>query len=155
MCLRYCVLGFAAHSNISGVDCLLMMTAFWMMTTTNSWVTVQISRSVQTSSTISCETPIYIILYVLRDVRTLFMYYFWEIRYILLYCFDKTLLRSFWAPACVWSYILKKLMLPISMLMSYLLVEIVFWKWYQMFLISAAIKWLRKLNIEFSIVKNE
>ena len=22
MCLRYCVLGFAAHSNISGVDCV-------------------------------------------------------------------------------------------------------------------------------------
>ena len=32
--------------------------------------------SVQNSSTISYETPIYVILYVLRDVRTLFMYYF-------------------------------------------------------------------------------
>ena len=35
-----------------------------------------ILRRVQASSTIRCETPIYIILYVLRDVRTLFMYYF-------------------------------------------------------------------------------
>ena len=54
----------------------LMTTALWMMIATFSWVTVPISRSVQTSSTISCETPVYIILYVLRDVRTLFMYYF-------------------------------------------------------------------------------
>ena len=34
-------------------------------------------------------------------------------------------------------------------------VEIVFWKWYQMFLLSAAIKCLRKLIIDFSIIKNE
>ena len=54
----------------------LMTAAVWMTPATISWVTVQISRSVQASSTISCETPIYIILYVLRDVRTLFMYYF-------------------------------------------------------------------------------
>ena len=73
----------------------LMMTALWMMTTTFSWVMALISRSVQINSTISYETPIYIILYVLRDVRTLFMYYFLGIRYILLYCFDDTLLRSF------------------------------------------------------------
>ena len=54
----------------------LMMTALWMMTATISWVMATISRSVQISSTISCETPIYVILYVLRDVRTLFIYYF-------------------------------------------------------------------------------
>ena len=60
-----------------------------------SWVLAPISRSVQTSSTIRCETPIYIILYVLRGVRTLFMYYFLGIRYFLLYCYDNTLLRSF------------------------------------------------------------
>ena len=34
-------------------------------------------------------------------------------------------------------------------------VETVFWKWYQMFLLSAAIKCLRKLIIEFSVIKNK
>ena len=47
-----------------------------MITATISWVVAPISRSVQISSTISYKTPIYVILYVLRDVRTLFMYYF-------------------------------------------------------------------------------
>ena len=71
------LLGFVAHSIITGIDCLLMMTALWMMTAMNSWVTVQFSRSVQTSSMISYDTPIHIILYVLRDVRIFsFMYYF-------------------------------------------------------------------------------
>ena len=67
------MLGFTAHSIISGVDCPSVDDYF---IDANSWVTVQFSRSVQASSTISCETPIYIILYILRDVRTLFMYYF-------------------------------------------------------------------------------
>ena len=34
-------------------------------------------------------------------------------------------------------------------------VETVFCKWYQMFLLSVATKYLRKLIIEFSIIKNE
>ena len=39
----------------------------------------------------------------------------------------------FWAPACAWLYILMKFMLPISIFMSYQLVETVVCKWYQMF----------------------
>ena len=106
---------------------LLMVTALWMMTATISWVTVQISRSLQTSSTISCDTSIYIILYVLRDVRTLFMYYFE--RSDTLFYIDLIIL--FWdlLGACVRMIIhLMKLIFPISMFMSYLLVETVFWK---------------------------
>ena len=68
MCLRYCVLGFAAHSIISGVD--ISDDDCCMDDECNDFM------GYGTSSTISCETPIYIILYVLRDIRTLFMYYF-------------------------------------------------------------------------------
>ena len=46
-------------------------------------------------------------------------------------------------------------MLPISMFINYLLVETVCCKWYQMLLLSAAIKCLRKLIKEFSVIKNE
>ena len=109
------------------VASLWMMTALWMTTATISWVTVQISRGVQASFTISYEMSIYVILYVLRDVRTLFMYYFLGIRYILLYCFDKTLWDLL--GACVRMIILlMKFMLSTSMFMNYLLVKIVFWK---------------------------
>ena len=104
----------------------LTMTTVWMTTATISWVLALILRSVQASSTIRCEKPIYIILYVLRDVRTLFMYYFLGIRDILLYCFDNTPFEIFLAPACARSYILIKLMLSISMFMSYQLIETVF-----------------------------
>ena len=75
MCLCYCVLGFAAHSNISGDDSDCGYPSDMDLYDYLGYGT-DFSRSVQTSTTISCETPVCIILYVLRDVRTLFMYYF-------------------------------------------------------------------------------
>ena len=76
MCLRYCTLGFAAHSIISGIDCVSDDDCFMDDDRYVFMGYALISRRVLINSTISCETPIYVSLYVLRDVRTLFMYYF-------------------------------------------------------------------------------
>ena len=67
-----------------------------MMTTKFSWPMASISRSVQASSTIRYKTPIYIILYVLRDVRTLLCTIFEGSETFFYIVSIILLLRSFW-----------------------------------------------------------
>ena len=162
MCLRIhvayaCVTVYWASQLILSFQVLivfLMMTAIWMTTATISWVTVQISRSVQTSSTISCETPIYIILYVLRDVRTSFCTIFRGSNtffYIVLIILFDILLG-----ACVCmiifydrTYFIGFYVYELFACRSSIL------KMVSNFLLSTAIKCLSKPIIELSVIKNE
>ena len=153
MCSRYCVLGFAAHSIISGVDCICwwwLLYGWWPLRFHRLWHRFQgvcklvlrlVARRLFVLSYVFWEMWGLFLCTILRDQIHSFILLWW-------YSFE-----IFWAPACAWLNILMKFMLPIYMFMSYLLIK--FWKWYQMFLLSAAIKCLRKLIIELSVIKNE
>ena len=133
---------------------ILLMTIVWMMRTDMIiWGTVSTMRSVPMSIASRCgHHPV--LLYFERLCEDLSIYCLWKILYTLLSVCNtlhEILFGRLHAQAHIFCWY-HRLLFYVE---SYLLAEAVFWKWYQMCLLSAAIKCLRKLIIEFSVIKNE
>ena len=86
-----------------------------------------------------------VLYYVLRDSTLYFTYYFVDTLYKIL----------FWRLHAQVHILLLILSFTVFMMKVYMLVEVVFWKMVSNVLLSAAIKCLRKLIIEFSTTRNE